>query len=282
MAEEKYPPQGEFVSIGKTRVHFVRKGSGPVIILLHGAGGSVRDFTFSLMDTLAKTHTVIAFDRPGHGYTDTLHDGGETPTEQADLLRAAARKIGVTKATLLGYSFGGIVSLSWALDAPDMVTGMVLLSAVIHEWPGGVSSLYRLGGGVVLGAVYRPLAALATDGQLRRAFGSVFEPQRPPEGYLDYVGMELAVRPKTMRANGRQVSGLKPRVVELQERYGALTMPIELIHGTADTSVYAEIHSAPFAARHENANYTEIEGMGHGTPQLAQDEILAAVQRLAR
>lgn len=279
-AEEKYPPLGEFVSVGKTRVHYVKKGAGPVMILLHGAGGNLRDYTFGLMDKLAETHTVIAFDRPGHGYTDTLHDDGETPTEQADLLRAAAQKLGVGKATLMGYSYGGIVALSWALDAPDMVEGLVLVSAVIHEWPGGVSSLYRLGGGVVLGSVYRPLAALATEGQLRKAFSSVFTPQFPPLGYLEHVGMDLSVRPASMQANGRQIMRLKPQVVELQKRYDDLNLPIELIHGTADKSVYADVHARPFSARYEHAHFTQIEGMGHGTLQLAQDEILAAVARL--
>lgn len=279
-AEEKYPPQGEFVSVGKTRVHFVRQGSGPVLILLHGAGGTVRDYTFSLMDRLAKTHTVIAFDRPGHGYTDTLHDIGESPSEQADLLHAAAQKLGVTKALIMGYSLGGIVALAWALEHPDMVDGLVLVSAVINEWPGGVSTMYHLGGGVVLGTIFRPLAALATEGRLRREFTSVFEPQSPPEGYLDYIGMELAVRPATMRANGRQVTNLKRHVIELQKRYGELKIPIEAIHGTSDKSTFAHIHSAPFAKRYEYARYTEIQGMGHGTLQLAQNEILAATERL--
>lgn len=279
-AEEKFPPQGEFISVGKTRVHYVRKGSGPVMILVHGAGGSVRDYTFSLMDRLAKTHTVIAFDRPGHGYTDTLHNEGESPIEQADLLYAAAKKLGVTKATIMGYSFGGIVALAWALEHPDTVEGLVLVSAVINEWPGGVSTMYHLGGGLILGSVFRPLAALATEDRLRRAFTAVFEPQSPPEGYLDYIGMELAVRPVTMRANGRQVTNLKPHVIEMQKRYGDLDIPIELIHGNQDNSAYASIHSAPFAEQHDNAHYTEIEGMGHGTLQLAQDEILAATERL--
>lgn len=279
-AEEKYPPLGEFVSVGQTRVHFVRKGSGPVMILIHGAGGTVRDYTFNLMDKLAKSYTVIAFDRPGHGYTDTLHGNGESPVEQANLLHAAAEKLGVTKATVIGYSLGGIVALAWALEHPDMVDGLVLVSAVINEWPGGVSTMYHLGGGVVLGTIFRPLAALATEAQLRREFTGVFAPQTPPEGFLDYIGMELAVRPATMRANGRQVTNLKPHVTALQKRYGELKIPIELIHGTSDKSAYADIHSAPFATRYDNAHYTEIKGMGHGTLQLAQEEILAATERL--
>ncbi len=280
-AQTKHPPIGDFVTIGKTRVHYVKKGTGPVVIALHGAGGNLRDFTFSLLDQLAETHTVIAFDRPGHGYTDTLHNGGETPTEQANLLRAAARKLGVNYATLLGYSYGGAVSLAWALDDPDMITGMVLVASVIHPWPGGVASFYWRGGGVILGAIYRPVAALATDRQLRKSVSSVFEPQLPPDGYLDYVGKGLAVRPHTMRANGRQVTKLKSQVELLEKRYKNLKMPIEVLHGTADKSVFASIHAEPFAQTHSNANLTLIEGLGHGILQLEIPQILAATRRIS-
>jgi pimeloyl-ACP methyl ester carboxylesterase len=147
-AEEKYPPQGEFVSVGKTRVHYVRKGSGPAMILIHGAGGTVRDYAFSLMDKLAKTHTVIAFDRPGHGYTDTMHQNGESPIEQAKLLHAAAEKLGVGKATIMGYSFGGIVALAWALEHPETVGSLMLVSVPAGRWArfgDGLSSAGRAG-----------------------------------------------------------------------------------------------------------------------------------------
>lgn len=281
LAEQKHPPTGDFVTVGKTRVHYVKKGSGPIVIAIHGAGGNLRDYSFALLDTLAETHTVIAFDRPGHGYTDVLHESGETPTEQANLLRAAARKLGVHHATLLGYSYGGTVALAWALDDPDMITGLVLVAAVIHPWPGKVSSLYRLGGSVFLGAAYRPLAALATNAQLVKGFSSVFTPQTPPDGYLDHIGMKLAVRPATMRANGRQVCKLKAQVAELEQQYDMLKMPIEVLHGTDDKSVYANIHAEPFANTRENAKLTLIDGMGHGILHLSTRQITDAIQRVS-
>ena len=65
-----FPPVGEFVSVTGGRVHYVHAGQGPDVILLHGAGGNLRDFTFSLMDHLTDRYRVTAFDRPGMGYTD--------------------------------------------------------------------------------------------------------------------------------------------------------------------------------------------------------------------
>ena len=68
----EFPPEGRFLSVDGTRIHYVERGAGPVVILLHGAGGSSRDFTFDLMDRLADTYRVITFDRPGLGYSDRL------------------------------------------------------------------------------------------------------------------------------------------------------------------------------------------------------------------
>ena len=52
-AEADYPPIGEFVEVEGGRIHYVREGSGPEVILLHGAGGNVRDMTFDLMGRLS-------------------------------------------------------------------------------------------------------------------------------------------------------------------------------------------------------------------------------------
>ena len=52
-AEASHPPLGEFVNIEGKRVHFVRMGTGPAVILIHGAGGNLRDFTFELAGKMA-------------------------------------------------------------------------------------------------------------------------------------------------------------------------------------------------------------------------------------
>src|SRR5688572_11836386 len=67
-AEHDHPPIGAFVAADGVRLHYVRKGSGPVVVLIHGNPGSVEDWTLAVLPDLAETHHVIAFDRPGHGY----------------------------------------------------------------------------------------------------------------------------------------------------------------------------------------------------------------------
>ena len=65
-AEAAYPPVGAFVTVDGRRVHYVLRGQGPDLVLIHGASGNLRDM-LPLVDLLAPNYRVIAFDRPGLG-----------------------------------------------------------------------------------------------------------------------------------------------------------------------------------------------------------------------
>ncbi|MEM6308379.1 MAG: alpha/beta fold hydrolase, partial [Pseudomonadota bacterium] len=117
-ATQLYPPIGQFVEIDGVRLHYTDQGSGQAIVLIHGASGNLRDFAFDLAPELAKSHRVIAFDRPGLGYSERAtpaYDNiwtsqAESPQEQAALLIAATRALGVKQPIVVGHSFGGAVA----------------------------------------------------------------------------------------------------------------------------------------------------------------------------
>jgi len=281
-AEVDFPPVGEFVTIGPTRVHYLRKGAGPVVILLHGAGGNIRDFDLGLMDRLAEHYTVIAFDRPGHGYTDRLTDRGESPAEQAAILAQAARKLGVSQAIIAGYSYGGTVALAWALDYPEMTKGLLLLSAVSNPWNTEISPLYTLSALPVIGPIYTTLvSAYAPQSEIDKSLRDLFAPQTIPKGYREQFGVALSLRQKSMRANGLQVSSLLPYVQEQSIRYPQLTLPVEIIHGGQDTVVPPSIHAQVLVTQLPQARLTMITELGHDSQHYAQDEILAALARIS-
>ena len=125
--EKAFPPIGEFVEVEGRKVHYLRAGSGPELVLLHGAGANVRDYTFDLFDLLKDRYTVTAFDRPGLGYTDRVPNidtgpfstEGDSPQAQAHMLREAAEKIGIKDPIVAGHSYGGIVALAWAVEGLD-------------------------------------------------------------------------------------------------------------------------------------------------------------------
>jgi len=289
-ARAAYPPIGQLLDVGGTQVHAWTQGTGPDLILIHGASGNLRDFTFDLAGRLSERYRVIAFDRPGMGYTDRLpgYGGygstkGEPPLEQAALLQAAAAQLGAWRPIVLGHSFGGAIALAWGLSAPEETGALVLLGGVALPWPGDLGTFYDLTGTALGGATAVPLiAALAPQSRIDKSIASIFTPQTPPPGYADYVGASLTLLREALRANGQQVLGLRPHIVEMSERYAAeLTMPIEIVHGAEDTTVPLSIHSEPFAALVSTAHLTVLEGIGHMPHHADPAATIAAIDRAA-
>ena len=295
-AEQTYPPVGAFVDVTGGRVHYVQDGTGPHLILLHGAGGNLREFTFDLMHRLTDRYTVTAFDRPGLGYTDRVPGvqtgatatEGDGPLQQAVMLREAAGALGITDPILVGHSFGGIVSYAWAVHDLDVQTpvnarAIVSLAGVTMPWPGDLGAYYRINGSAIGGAVAIPLlSALVPDSVVRDRIEGTFAPQTAPDGYAEHIGARLTLRPQNFRANIRQVNTLRPKVVELSARYPELTLPIEIVHGTADTTVPIHIHAEEVIKIVSSANLTRLDGVGHMPHHADPHTVIAAIDRAAK
>jgi pimeloyl-ACP methyl ester carboxylesterase len=128
-AERKNPPMGKFVEIEGVRLHYFERGEGEPLVLLHGNGSMIQDFSSSgLVDKAAGKYRVIVFDRPGFGYSERPRRTIWTPEAQANLICKALRQIGISRAIVLGHSWGASVATALALKYPEMVAGLLLLS----------------------------------------------------------------------------------------------------------------------------------------------------------
>lgn len=289
-AEQAFPPEGQFIEVDGRRVHAVVRGSGPDLVLIHGASGSTRDFTFAFMDRMADRYRVIAFDRPGLGWSDRASDayGGalntaaEPPAEQAVLLQAAAAQLGAERPIVLGHSYGGAVALAWALERPNALSGLVVLSGASNPWPGGLGPLYGIASSRLGAATVVPmLTAFVPLSRADEAIAGIFAPQAPPEGYAEHIGVGLTLRRETLRANARQVNSLYPHIVEMSARYRGIGVPTEIVHGTEDEIVPLTIHSEPLATQIPGERLTRLEGIGHMPHHVPAAEVEAAIDRVA-
>src|ERR1700730_1533799 len=73
--EKALPPRGRFIEVAGARIHYLDKGSGPPIVILHGLGGQMGNFTYALLERLTDEFRVILMDRPGSGYSKVARGG---------------------------------------------------------------------------------------------------------------------------------------------------------------------------------------------------------------
>jgi len=131
-------PEKRFIEINGFKVHYRMAGSGkPLVVLLHGSFLSLRSWRL-VFDELAKNATVLAFDRPAFGFTSRPLPSkttgvSYTPEAQSDLVIALIKKLGFSKALLVGNSTGGTLALLTALRHPQHVVGVVLAGAMIYS-----------------------------------------------------------------------------------------------------------------------------------------------------
>src|ERR1700737_5442734 len=87
--EREHPPRGRFVTVDGARLHYLEKGGGRPVVFLHGNVVTAEDCDLSGVLDLASAREchVVAFDRPGYGYSDRPRGAIWTPARQADLRR---------------------------------------------------------------------------------------------------------------------------------------------------------------------------------------------------
>jgi pimeloyl-ACP methyl ester carboxylesterase len=105
--------------------HFIDQGHGPVVLLLHGFGGSTFSFRHQI-GPLATHHRVLALDLPGFGLSDRPLDADLSLTAHAERLREMLDRLGIETASIVGASMGGIVGMRLAAAHPERVERLVL------------------------------------------------------------------------------------------------------------------------------------------------------------
>jgi haloacetate dehalogenase len=115
-------------AVNGIRVHYVREGAGPPVVLLHGWPQTWFCWRL-LMPLLAERFTLIAPDLRGYGLSDKPARGFDKRTMAADV-RALVRELGHERVALVGHDRGARVAHRYALDHPDEVERLAVLDII--------------------------------------------------------------------------------------------------------------------------------------------------------
>jgi pimeloyl-ACP methyl ester carboxylesterase len=265
-AEKMVPPDGAFIDVEGARIHYIDRGGGPVILLVHGLMGQLRNFSYALVDLLARDHRVIAIDRPGWGYS--TFTGPQRPgiAEQARIVTRFADVLALDKPLLVGHSLGGAVALAAGIAAPERFSGLALIAPLTQPMDtpppqfNGLMAPPALRG-VTSWTVAAP-AAILTGAATAAA---IFAPDPVPADFPIRGGGALAVRPASYRAGSFELAMASDEMAALAPRYGAIKLPVHILYGRGDAVLDPTLHGERTAAAIPGAQLQLMDG-GHMLP----------------
>ncbi|UUY04247.1 alpha/beta fold hydrolase [Svornostia abyssi] len=260
-------------------MQYAEEGEGPVLLLIHGMAGTLENWR-EVMEPLARHHTVIAPDLPGHGGSGS--GGGDYSLgAHAASLRDLLIALGHDRATVVGHSLGGGIAMQFAYQFPEALERLVLVSS------GGLGPEVN----PVLRAAALPGADLfiAATASAGRSVGSTLGRGlsaiglRPTADVAEvargYASLADAERRAAFLATLRGVVGVGGQLVNASDRlYLAADIPVLIMWGARDPIIPA--HHAEHA--HEampGSRLVIFDDVGH-LPQLeAPVRFVGALER---
>jgi pimeloyl-ACP methyl ester carboxylesterase len=276
-AESLADDDSRFIEVNGVNIHYKKVGDGePVFILLHGFGASLFSWR-EVTEPLAEFGTVIAYDRPAFGLTERpLEWEGENPysqDSQVELVIGLMDALGIEKATLVGNSAGGTVSMLAALKYPQRVTSLILVDPAVYAGGGAPAWIRPLLGTPQmrhLGPLFaRQLQAQGTE-FIKTAW---HDPSKITpeifEGYQKPLQVENWDKALWYLTLSSRESGLAERVSDFN-------LPVLVITGDDDRIVPTE-QSVRLAGEIQNAELVIISQCGHLPHEECPAEFMQAV-----
>ena len=280
-AERDNPPTGKFLEINGVRLHYVERGAGDALVLLHGNGSMIEDFASSgLIDLAAKSYRVITFDRPGFGHSERPRGTVWTPEAQAELIYKALERLGVSRSIVLGHSWGASVAIAFALQYPDAVRKLVLASGYYYPTLRGDVAVMSAPAaplfGDVLSYTVSPIASRMMWPALTK---KIFDPARVPQKFEGFP-KEMAVRPSQIRASAGDAALMIPDAIIFRDEYKKLKMPVDIIAGEGDRIIDIDEQSGRLHREIPQSKFYRVLSAGHMVHQTAPNAVMAAINDL--
>ncbi len=278
--ERQNPPEGRFVDVDGVRLHYVERGDagGPPLVLIHGAMMAVQDWDLSILGRLAARHRVIAFDRPGYGWSTRPKDRRWTMMAHAELMLDAVRRLGLQKPLVVGHSWGAGIALAMAIRAPQAVRGAVLLSGYYYPTPRPDFALQAIPAIPGLGAVLRhttsPLTTrLAAAVQIKW----MFAPNPVPSYFWEQFPIGFMHRPGQILAEGDDFKLIGESAAELAPHYQETAVPVVIMAGESDKVVDPHGHSLRLHREIPHSAVYIVPRTGHMIQHVRPTEVVEGI-----
>ena len=169
---EKYGGNiSKFAEIDGMQVHYRDRGTGPVLVLIHGSNASLHTWD-GWTASLSESHRVIRLDLPGHGLTGPDPRDRYGVQDYVQVVDTLMKQLDVGTFSIAGNSLGGWVAWEYAVRHPAKVETLILVDAAGYPMDEPLPLILRLAGTPVIGramSVMSPRFALRDT--IRQVYG---------------------------------------------------------------------------------------------------------------
>ena len=279
--ERMVPQDGTIVEVEGARLHVVERGQGPALLLIHGLGGQLRNFS-RILEPLAARHRVILVDRPGSGYS--VSDALVQPSlaDQARSLAGLVDALRLDRPVVVGHSLGGALALMLAIQHPERVGGLALLSPFTRpvEAVPPAFALLALRSPLLRSLLAWTAVVPLAQWDPERTASLVFGPEPVPGDFAVAGGGALGLRPANFQATSADLAGANAAASDMVRRYAELAMPVDILFGAQDAILDPERHGAETAAQIWGARLTRVDG-GHMIPYTQPETVAPWIEAAA-
>jgi pimeloyl-ACP methyl ester carboxylesterase len=281
--EKALPPRGKFLDLDGARVHYLDKGAGPAIVMVHGLGGQSGNFAYGVVERLAGEFRVIVMDRPGSGYSTRESDDSARLKAQSAFVAELIGKLGLERPLLVGHSLGGAVALGVALDFPGAAGGLALVAPLTHV-PAQVPGPFRAM--EIKSKLLRRAVAwtVATPVGIRRGVAivkEIFRPEAVPADFATKGGGLLGLRPRSFYNTSADLMGVNADLFAMEKRYGEIRVPVAILYGKSDAILDPGEHGEAMKGKIAGLRLELMEG-GHMLPVTAAEATSEFIRGEAR
>ncbi|CAN5856066.1 alpha/beta hydrolase [soil metagenome] len=236
-------------------------GDGPLVICVPSMGDLRAEYRFLAPQLAASGYRVISLDVRGHGATSANWPDYSVGAIGSDLL-ALLRSLNAGPAIIIGTSMAAGAAVWAAAEAPELVSGLVLIGPFVHGEPSRLGKL-----------LYTALFARPWGAAMWLWYYSTLYPTKKPADFAQYSAALRAnlAEPERMKALWRMITASKAAAAS---RLAQVTAPVFVLMGSKDPDFKTPEVEAQWVAENLRGKYKMIPGAGH-YPQAEMPEVTA-------
>ena len=226
------------------------RGSGPLVICLPSMGDLRAEYRFLIPQLVSAGYRVVSVDVRGHGESSVSWPNYAVDAIGRDLL-ALIRTLNAGPALVIGTSMAAGASVWAAAEAPELITGMVLIGPFVRGESAWWSNL------LYTGLFMRPWGPAAWSWYYKMLY-----PTRKPTDFAQYVAALRA----NLQAPGRVealLQMLRASKAAAAARLSQVNKPTLVLMGSKDPDFKQPALEAETVANSLHGTYTMIDGAGH-------------------